>query len=112
MEDFRVILETGIGPDDPRVLKERLRFSRLFAAHTAAEAAYFQVSAGYRGSQKIGLADEYRQRIGSLRQAYSIHVGRWTPAALRDDWRGYRGAVAGLRDRFLSLMAWEEQNFS
>lgn len=62
-----------------------------------------------RAGKKV-VADEYERRIASLQQDYSAHVGRWTPAVLQFDWRGYGTAVTALRHRFLSLIAWEEEN--
>ena len=44
------------------------------------------------------LRDELDRDLSLLRSAMSAHIARWSIAAIRDDWRGYREASA----RFLA----------
>ena len=80
----------------------RLRFSRLFHAHLAAERAFFA------NCIDRAVIETYDLNIRTLLPDYSAHVNTWTPSAISADQNQYFEHTRTLQARFYAMMEWEE----
>lgn len=109
MAAFVTLMEASEDAENGGLLKARMLFSRLFAAHLNAEHEVLG-RATLANPRVIPVVQNYRERIGKLRHDYSCHVQRWTPAEIRTNRASYRLAVLGLQARLRETMIWEEKH--
>jgi hypothetical protein len=93
------------------LLRERLEFSRIFQTHIAREQRDVAARAATNPAF-AHVAAVYRDQLEQVRADYSAHIARWTPAAIRHDFDGYRAGVLTLQHRFRAQLAWEDRHLS
>lgn len=110
MSRYAVLLRASGLTDQTALLKERVQFAQIFAAHLKSE--HSEV-VGLAGTDPTITATSARRgdMLSQLRSDYSIHVRHWTPATIRSELAAYRTTVLALQDRLRAFMDWEEANF-